>query len=98
MREVSRRLGYSEGILRLHFPALCKGISARYRAYWKSCAQARKERIRDEVRKVVCDLHSQGKYPGARLVASLLTRPQDMLEQETVKAWHEALQELGLEL
>ncbi|HEX9130745.1 MAG TPA: hypothetical protein VF844_00485, partial [Ktedonobacteraceae bacterium] len=97
MREVARSLGYSVGVLRLHFPALCKEISARYRAYWRSSAQERKERIRDEVRKAVREIHAQGQYPGARLVASLLTRPQDMLEQETVMSWHQALRELGLE-
>ena len=97
MKEIARRLGYSEGITRFHFPVLCKQISARYLAYWRRSAQARRERICSEVRKVVWDIHSQGKYPGANLVASLLTRPQDMLEEETVKAWHEALQELGLE-
>jgi transcriptional regulator with XRE-family HTH domain len=96
MCEVARRLGYSEKIIRLHFPVLCKQISARYLAYWEQSAQARKERIRDEVRKAVRDLHSQGKYPNSHLVASLLTKPHNILEQETVKAWHEALQELGL--
>ncbi len=96
MQEVARHLGYSVKVLRLHFPTLCKEISAHYRAFWRCSAQARKERIRDEVRKAVWDIHSQGKYPGANLVASLLTKPQDMLEQETVNSWHEALQELGL--
>ncbi len=96
MHEVARRLGHSVMVLRRHFPILCKQISANYQAYLKRRALARKERIRDEVRKAVQDIHSKGKYPSTRLVASLLTRPQAIREQETLEAWREALRELGL--
>jgi hypothetical protein len=96
MKEVAQRLGYtSAAILRYHLPELSGAISARYREYQKVKSAERLQRLRGEVRRIVFELHEQGRYPSSRRVRESLSFPGVLLEPEVRAAWYETLRELG---
>lgn len=97
MSAVARRLKYDHSFLRRHFPELCRVISDRYRAYRKKKREERRQTILDEVRQVTFRVHAQGLYPSQERVRLLLRKPGSIKEPGALAAWHNALQELGLE-
>lgn len=96
MKEVAQRLGYNgTTMLRRHLPELCSAISAQYRDYQKEKSAERLQGLRDEVRKIVLEIHDQGHYPSNRRVRESLSCPRVLQEPEVRAAWYEALRELG---
>jgi len=97
MSAVARRLKYDHSFLRRHFPELCRAISDRYRAFRKKKREERKQMILDEVQQTTFSVHDQELYPSQERVRLLLAKPGSIKEPGALAAWHEALQELGLE-
>jgi len=53
--------------------------------------------ILDEVQQTTFSVHDQELYPSQERVRLLLAKPGSIKEPGALAAWHEALQELGLE-
>ena len=97
MSAVAKRLNYDHSFLYKHVPELCRAISDRYRAYRKRKREERKQKILDEVRQATFRVYGQNLYPSQERVRLLLTKPGSIKEPGALAAWHEALQDLGLE-
>jgi len=97
MREIARRLEHDHSYLLKLFPNQCHKISARFLAHLKTRRDERDQRMRYEIWEAVFTLHHQGVYPGAVRIRPLLSDPWYLLTPEGNTAWHEALQEIGLE-
>jgi len=97
MREVGRRLDYDASHLYRQFPELCQAISARYKCYRKRMRVERVVRLRSEIKEAARYLYWQNQYPTHKLVKCQLNKPRIMYEPQALHAWHETLQELGLE-
>jgi len=97
MSEVAKCLGYDQSFLYKHFPEICRAISSRCRAYRKRKREERKQKILDEVRQATFRVYDQNLYPSQERVRRLLTKPGSIKEPGALAAWHEALQDLGLE-
>lgn len=97
MCEIARQVGYNHASLHQRFPDLCRAISARYLADRKRQGEIKRQRLCDEVRHAVAQIHTQGMYPSGARVASRLSVPGSILHPEARAAWHQALRELGWE-
>ncbi|SRR6266702_1126445 len=97
MSEVAKCLGYDQSFLYKRFPEICRAISSRCRAYRKRKRKERKQKILDEVRQATFRVYDQNLYPSQERVRRLLTKPGSIKEPGALAAWHEALQDLGLE-
>lgn len=97
MREIARRLGYHRDHLAKLFPELCKAISRRYLEYLSEQRQQRIQKLCDEVRRTMYELHAQHRYPSSNQVSSSLGSHfnSNFRRPEVWAAWKEALQELG---
>lgn len=91
---VCSRLGYRHYYLTRRFPAECREITARYRAYVLERKAAADEKVRARVRQAVLRLRQEGEYPGKARVASLLEKPNDMRRPAAIAAWKEIMEEL----
>jgi len=98
MSEVAKCLGYDQSFLYKHFPEICRAISSRCREYRKRKREERKQKILDEVRQATFRVYDQNLYPSQERVRLLLTKPGSIKELGALAAWHEALQDLGLEI
>jgi transcriptional regulator with XRE-family HTH domain len=94
MRTVAKRLNHSPRELREHFPQLCQAICSRRKDYYKIRYEQRIQRLRDEVRRTVVTIHSQGLHPSSYRVASLLSKPGVMRDPVIASFRREMLQEL----
>jgi hypothetical protein len=74
-KEVYARLGVTEAICIYNFPELRRAIVARYRQHRAQRCQARREAVREEIRAIVRQLHTQGVCPSVPRVAGLLKGP-----------------------
>jgi len=72
---LARQLGYSQQVLRYHFPQECAELSKQIKKYRRQWAEQRIEGIREEVRQAVLELHAQGVYPSHRMVRKQLAHP-----------------------
>jgi transcriptional regulator with XRE-family HTH domain len=97
MSEVAKCLEYDQSFLYKHFPEICRAISSRSREYRKRKRDERKQKILDEVRQATFKVYDQNLYPSQERVRLLLTKPGSIKEPGALAAWHEALQDLGLE-
>ena len=96
MRTVAKRLNYSPRELREHFPKLCRAISIRRKNYLKIRHEQRLQQLKEEVRRSVLEIHSQGLYPSTDRVGLILSRPAVMRDPLIYNFWRETLQELRL--
>ncbi|MBU2611410.1 MAG: TniQ family protein [Chloroflexi bacterium] len=97
MRAVARRLNHSPRELREYFPELCRAISSRYKNYYQVRAERKMNQLKNEVRRAILEIHSQGLYPSSNKVRLLLSEPAVMRDPAISRFWHELLQEMDLE-
>jgi len=95
LREVARRLGRAEEVLRRRLPELCHAISKRYLREQRAQGLRRRQQVCEEVRQATYHVHAQGQYPSAYRVAQLVSHPASLRGGVAKVAWQEALQELG---
>jgi AraC-like DNA-binding protein len=96
MEEVARRLEiHRETIFRL-FPEMCRAVSAKYDKFQKALHHRVIEQSREEVKKVVLKLCSEGFYPSEGRVAQLITRPGSLRYKQVRAAIEEAKLDLAL--
>lgn len=95
LREVARRLGRADEVLRRRLPELCHAISKRYLCAQRAQGLRRRQQVCDEVRQAAYQIHTQGQYPSAYRVAQLIRQPAALRGGIAKVAWQEALQELG---
>jgi transcriptional regulator with XRE-family HTH domain len=97
MRAVARRLNHSPRELRGYFPELCRSISSRYKNYCQVRAERKMAQLKDEVRRAILEIHSQGLYPSSDKVRLLMSKPTSMRDPALARFRHELLQEMDLE-
>src|SRR5260370_10599309 len=95
---VARSLGYPVRTLTRFFPALCQKIIVRGRLHRKRHNELRKQRIQEEVQRVVCAIDAEQRYPSLdqmlkRMDRSCVNPPIYYLEAYV--PWRKALESLG---
>jgi AraC-like DNA-binding protein len=98
VKELSRRLGYAQGRLYKHFPEDCAELSARRARYIEEETIKRKQQRREEIRRSIIELHSQGIYPSLRRVGKRLSRPSAMSGSFDLEVFREVMSELGIQM
>ncbi len=98
MREVSRRVGYSNTHLTRHFPELCTSIVVRHREHRRANKERRLRRLKIEIRRQAMLIHEQGLYPSAVRIMARMDSPIHFAESECYEAWRDVLRELGWDL
>lgn len=93
--ELTKRVGYSEDVLRSVFPDICKRYADRRRAELRKQHTTRMDKICDEICQVVFELHEKGIYPSANKVGRLMSYRCAILTKEGHDAWKSTLRELG---
>jgi AcrR family transcriptional regulator len=96
VRDVAQRVGFGEARLRRHFPELCSQISVRYQIYRKNRGIARRQHIRDEVKRAIIQLSVEGCYPSLSKVRQLLQGEKSAFA-DVSRAWQELLREMHIE-
>ncbi len=69
----------------------------RYRDSRKNQREERKQKIFDEIRQAVYQVHGLGLYPSQERVRLLLAKPGSIKEPGALAVWHKTLEELGYE-
>lgn len=95
MEQVARELQINRRTIFQHFPELCRAISAKYTKHRTATHQQAIKECCQEVREVVGQLHSEGKYPSQNKVEKLISRPGFLRYEEVKKAFAKAKQELN---
>jgi len=72
LEQVADRHGYIANHLRKRHPELCRLIVERYVAHRRKCSEEKKQLFREEIRRVVLDLHMRGIHPAQNTVRPLL--------------------------
>jgi transcriptional regulator with XRE-family HTH domain len=85
LRIASKRMGISCAYLYELCPEECAAVTSRYRRCRHEAAELRKINLLEEVRRLVRQLHDQGKCPSAERVTSLLS-PDSSKEWKAVNA------------
>lgn len=83
LRMVSKRTGFSCAHLKTLCPQQCAALASRYLRWRHEAALLRKAQLREEVQKIVQDLHRQGKCPTVVRVSALL-QPNSLREWKTL--------------
>jgi len=96
--QILKPLGYNPSTASKHFPELCRKVSARYRAYQKNKRSENMQDMINDIKRATYKVHAQGEYPRIARVSEFLRRPKTVRIPEVNAAWHQALQELGLEV
>lgn len=91
VREAARRMGYSVRSIYRCFPDLCKKISQRHTSLRRVRASDNQQKLREEVRRAVFQLHSAGRQPTGRNVEDYLNKPAYTCRREVRAALREAL-------
>lgn len=97
VRHLARQLACDEQVLRYHFPAECRAISARFKAHRVQEGRAAVARRCAAVRQAVLQLHAHGVFPSQPRVAALLARPATIRHPEVAQAFRDIRRELGYE-
>src|SRR5258708_37017303 len=93
VRQIGKHLGYTVRQLYYHFPKECALITPLAHEYRRQRKEERLSRVREQVRKAVTFVHSQGMYPSQRKLRLLL--PGGLMRMpEAKEAWHITLREL----
>jgi len=96
LRQIEKHLGYTVRQLSYHFPKECALITPLAQEYRQQRKEERLSRVREQVRKAVISVHSQGMYPSQRKLRPLL--PGGLMRMpEAKEAWRAALHELGFD-
>jgi len=98
VKELSRRLGYTQGTLYEHFPEECAELSARRARYLEEEKIKRKQQRREEIRRSIIELHSQGIYPSLRRVGKRLSKPSAMSGSFDLEVFREVMSKLGIQM
>jgi len=98
VKELSRRLGYTQGTLYEHFPEECAELSARRARYIEEEKIKRKQQRREEIRRSIIELHNQGIYPSLRRVGNLISRPSKLSGSFDIEVFREVMSELGIQM
>jgi TniQ len=96
VKELSRRLTCEKATLYEYFPELCAEISARRARYRKEEMMKRKQQRREEIRRIVMELHDQGIYPSRSKIEERLPRAFGMSRVFDGKVIREVKSELGI--
>jgi len=97
VKELSSRLGYTEGTLHEHFPEECAKLSSRRAGYLKEEKIKRKQKRREEIRRSIIELHNQGIYPSLRRVGNRISRPSKLSSSFDIEVFREVKRELGIQ-
>jgi hypothetical protein len=81
-----------------HFPEDCAELSARRARYIEEETIKRKQQRREEIRRSIIELHSQGIYPSLRRVGKRLSRPSAMSGSFDLEVFREVMSELGIQM
>jgi hypothetical protein len=81
-----KTLNTPEHVLEKMCPRECASIRARYRHAREDASVRRKEQLRQEVRKIMKNLHNEGKYPTIKEVRFLLNQRNKWAEISTAVA------------
>ena len=73
--EFSRRHGYSRTTLTRNFPALCDELIIRYSKYKEQLKKERINKVKNEIKTAIIELHNEGYYPNKVLVANKISNP-----------------------
>lgn len=95
---LARHLEISRGTLARDFPTECATLVARYHAARRTRRGEGQNRLIEEIRHAVQDLHGQGHYPSTTKVAAALANPHEFRRDFARAAWRDALRELRPEL
>ncbi|WP_375469503.1 TniQ family protein [uncultured Nostoc sp.] len=95
LKEVGRQIGVSLSTLYNYNRDLCHKISAKYTNYCHEVHLKNEEKIRQEVRQAVLELHTKGIKPNSEKVGELLTKPGIMRNKIAIYTLYELLSELG---
>jgi len=80
------------------FPEICQKIIVRGQVYRKAHSELRKQRIQEEVRRVMLNIHAEQQYPSLDRVLKLIDRAcvnPLVYYLEAYVPWRKTLEELG---
>jgi hypothetical protein len=77
------------------FPAICKRFADRRRAKLREQHIIRMNKICDEIRQVMFELHEKGIYPSGNKIGDLLSYNCAIMTKEGHDTWKATLRELG---
>lgn len=97
LRAIARELGCHSPFLLKRFPEESRAITARFRSYAKTRSAHRQEAFAQEIRAIVGQVHAAGTYPSLSLVSERLAHPGAIQYPHALAAYHQALQDLGLD-
>ncbi len=98
IKEMSRRLVYTQGTLYRHFPEECAELSARRAHYIEEETIKRRQQRREEIRRSIIELHNQGIYPSLLRVGTRLSRPSKLSGSFDLEGFREVMSELGIQM
>ena len=96
-RDIERHFGLTRETLVRWFPQECVLANAQYRLYRSQCKRQRSERMCEEVRKVMLELHAQGIHPSQARVRIKLSDPNMFRRPEALTTYHAMRRQLGIE-
>jgi transcriptional regulator with XRE-family HTH domain len=96
--EMARRLGCPSAVLARLFPAACRAIADRYRAYRAHVRDDRMHHLAADLKEVMTQYDAAGVYPSGRRVRARLQRRVHPRNRDYNRLRHQILQELGWNL
>lgn len=98
VKELSYRLKCEKGTLYRYFPELCAELSARRARHLKEEIVKRGRRRREEIRRIVIELHKRGIYPSYARVQEQISEPSVLSRPSDCEALREVKRELGIHM
>lgn len=98
LAEVAKSLGYPVRTLMKFFPSLCQKIIVRGQVHRKMHNELRKQKIQDEVKRVMLIIHAEQEYPSLAQVLKLIDRScvcPPLFYLEAYVPWKKILEVLG---
>ena len=97
LKEVSRRLKIGTHVLRKTCPELSKLISLRYLNDRSDQADIRRQKLREDVRRIAIQLHENGEEPFGYKISEKLDKPLTIIQGVALESLREIRKELGYE-
>jgi ubiquinone biosynthesis protein COQ9 len=97
LAQASRELGYSSATLRRHFPQPSAQIAAKFENYKHAKAQARLERLAEEIGQAVERIRAEGQVPTGSRVQRLMDNSNLLRKEGQRAAFFEARRKLGID-